>query len=287
MAAAYGILLAITLIWGATFPIVQLALEDSSPFAFVAVRFSLAALLFAALFHKRLRRASRDQLVKGAILGVLLWAGFAFQTMGLARTTAARSGFITGLLVPLTPVFAWLIFRERIHLRLWIAVLLAFAGLAIMSQPEAGGLNSGDVLTLCCAIVFALQVACVGRWSNQQNDIELTGIQLGATAVIALISVAFEPGAHYDLNSTRLISITLFNAVFATALAIWAQLRYQPRMSPAAAAVIYACEPLFAGIAAWAFLQHVPSIATLYGAAFILAGMILSSLPVKSKPAFS
>ena len=206
--------------------------------------------------------------------------------MGLARTTAARSGFITGLLVPLTPVFAWLIFRERIRLRLWIAVLLAFAGLGIISRPEAGGLNSGDVLTLCCAVVFALQVACVSRWANSSNDVPLTWLQIAATAVLAFVCLPFEPGAHYD-PSPKLLGITAFNALFATALAIWAQLKYQPRISPAAAAVIYACEPLFAGLASWYFLHHIPPPATLYGAAFIVAGMILSSLPVKLKPAVS
>ena len=287
MAAAYGILLFITLIWGATFPLVQIALEDSSPFAFVAVRFTIASLLFAAIFWRQLRNLSRDHLVKGAILGALLLGGFVFQTMGLARTTAARSGFITGLLVPLTPVFAWLLFRERIHLRLWIAVLLAFTGLAIMSRPEAGGVSSGDVLTFVCAIIFALQVACVGKWANESNHVPLTALQLGATAALGIISVFFEPQLHYDFSAPRLISITVFNAIFASAFAIFAQLKYQPRISPAAAAVIYACEPLFAGIASWLMLHHVPPIATLYGAAFIIAGMITSSFPVKPKPALS
>ena len=295
MASAYGTLLFITLIWGATFPIVQMALEDASPFAFVAVRFAVAALLFAALFFRRLHLPhslwgrtgwGREHLVKGITLGALLYGGFAFQTLGLAHTTAARSGFITGLLVPLTPVFAWLIFKERIGLRLWSAVLLAFAGLWIMSRPEAGGLNFGDALTLCCAVVFALQVACVSKWANPTNDVLLTAIQLVATAIFAAIALPFDSNAHFH-PTTRLLSITLFNAVFATAFAIYAQLKYQPRISPAAAAVIYACEPLFAGLAAWVILDHVPPITTLYGAALIVAGMILSSLPSKTKPALS
>ena len=280
MAAAYAILLGITLIWGATFPLVQMALEDASPFAFVAVRFAIAAVVLGILFYSRLRRMSRSDLAYGLILGVLLWGGFTFQTMGLARTTAARSGFITGLLVPLTPVFAWLIFRERIGLRLWLAVLLAFVGLAIMSRPEAGGLNTGDLLTLCCAIVFALQVACVGRWANAGNVEPLTWLQMAATAVLAFVFLPFEPHVHFTATP-RLLGITAFNALFASALAIWAQVKYQPRISPAAAAVIYACEPLFAGLSAWILLHHVPPPATLYGAACIVAGMILSSLPVK------
>jgi drug/metabolite transporter (DMT)-like permease len=282
VAVAYGILLFITLIWGATFPLVQMALEGASPLAFVAVRFAIASVLFITLFRRKFLRLSRETLFHGAVLGALLCGGYILQTMGLARTTAARSGFITGLLVPLTPVFAWLIFRNSIRLRLWIAVGLAFTGLAIMSQPEAGGLNSGDLLTLFCAVFFALHVACVSQWARAGNEMALTGLQLATTAVIAALAVPFEPGTHYDA-SLRLISITVFVAAFASALAIAMQMKYQPRISPAAAAVIYACEPIFAGLSAWMILNHVPPTATLYGAAFIVAAMIVSSIPVKSR----
>lgn len=281
MAAAYGILLFITLIWGATFPLIQMALEDASPFAFVAIRFSIATLIFGALFFKRFLRLSRANLIQGVILGAFLCGGYVLQTMGLARTTAARSGFITGLLVPLTPVFAWLLFRTHVSLRLWLAVVLAFAGLGIMSQPEAGGFNFGDLLTLGGAILFALHVACISQWARPSNEMALTGLQLATTAVIAAMIVPFETGAHYDA-SIRLLAITLFAAAFASAFAIAMQVKYQPRISPAAAAVIYACEPIFAGISARVILHHTPPTATLFGAGFIVAGMILSSLPAKS-----
>ena len=147
--------------------------------------------------------------------------------------------------------------------------------------PEAGGINLGDVLTLICAAIFALQIVFVNRWANRQNEIQLTWMQLAVSAVLSFLALPFESRPHFDFAFESL-GAAAFTAVFASALAIWMQLRYQPRISPAAAAVIYACEPVMAGIAAWMILDHIPPMATLYGAAFIVAGMILSSIPMKT-----
>lgn len=261
---------------------VQKALEHASPFAFVAVRFGIAAVFFALITWPRALKLTREQFIKGVLLGVMLWGGFVFQTIGLNYTSAARSGFITGLLVPLIPVFAWLFFRTHFGPRLWIAVLLAFFGIWIMSRPETGGLNLGDVLTLICAAIFALQVVFVSRWAKPENEVQLTWVQLAASAIFSIGALPFERDTHFEFAFESL-GAAAFTAVFASAFAIWAQLRYQPRISPAAAAVVYASEPLFAGLAAWWLLDHIPPMATLYGAGFIVAGMILSSIPGKTR----
>jgi len=255
VASAYIILLLVTVVWGTTFPLVQKVLDHASPFAFVAVRFSLAAIFFALITWPRALKITRERLFKGVVLGAFLWGGYIFQTVGLKHTTAARSGFITGMLVPLTPVFAWLLFRTRISLRLWMAVLLAFGGLWIMSRPEAGGLNFGDMMTLICAVIFALHIVFVSHWAKPENEIPLTWLQLATCAILATLATPLESNPHFELAFESLGGAVLA-AIFASALAIWAQLRYQPRISPAAAAVIY-------------------------GAALIICGMILSSVPVK------
>lgn len=275
MIAAYLILFALTAVWGLTFPLVQNALRSASPLVFVSLRFVLAGLLFPLLVWPRAFRLRRDLVWKGIGLGVLLAGGYAFQTLGLAHTTAARSGFLTGTLVPMTPLFSWLLFRTRIGLRPWIAVGLAFLGTAIMSQPTAGGFNLGDVLTLLCAVSFALQVVLVGRWAVRGQESQLTWIQIAVTAVLAATVIPLETPRL--VFSPMLIWALAITAIFATGLGLWAQLHYQPRISATAAAVIYAFEPVFAGIAAWLMLDHRPTTATLIGATFIFAGMLLSS----------
>ena len=283
MLAAYLILLALCAVWGLTFPLVQSALAQASPLVFLSLRFALAALLFPLLVWPRAFRLTRELAWKGVWLGVFLWGGYGFQTFGLLHTTAARSGFLTGTLVPMTPLFAWLLFRVRVGVRSWIAVLLAFAGTFIMSQPQAGGLNLGDALTLLCAVSFALQVVFVYRWSKPAGEIQLTWVQIVVAGLLSLVTMPLE-GPRLTFAPVLLWAIVI-TAVFATALGIWGQLRFQPRISPAAAAVIYASEPVFAGLAAWLMLGAVPSGGTLLGAAFIVAGMVLTSTtPTETKP---
>jgi drug/metabolite transporter (DMT)-like permease len=283
MLAAYLILLSLTVIWGFTFPLVQAALRSASPMVFVGMRFALASLLFPLLVWPRTFRLNRGLIGKGATLGLFLCGGYAFQTFGLSLTTAARSGFITGTLVPMTPLFAWLLFRTRISIPQLVAVLLAFAGTAVMAQPSAGGFNLGDVLTLICAAFFALHVVFVGHWASPENDMQLTWLQIGTTAVLAGIIM---PATAPRLAFSPLFIIALcVAAVLATTFGIWAQMRYQPRVSATAAAIIYAMEPVFAGLAAWIILGNVPSPATLFGAGLIFCGMLLSAAtPSFTKP---
>jgi drug/metabolite transporter (DMT)-like permease len=283
MLAAYLILLSLTVIWGFTFPLVQEALHSASPMVFIALRFTLASVLFPLLVWPRAFRLNRTLVGKGAVLGLLLWGGYALQTFGLSLTTAARSGFLTGTLVPLTPLFAWLLFRTHISIKQLIAVLLAFLGTAVMSQPTAGGFNLGDALTLLCAVCFALHVVYVGRWAKPENDMQLTWLQIAVTMLLAGMTTPFS-SPHLTFTPVLIFALTIA-AVLATTLGIWAQMRFQPRVSSTAAAIIYAMEPVFAGIAAWTILGTVPGPATLFGAGLIFCGMILSATtPSQTKP---
>jgi drug/metabolite transporter (DMT)-like permease len=192
----------------------------------------------------------------------------------LESTSSSRAAFITGTFVPLTPVFAWLLFRAHVTRRMWLAVALAFAGIAIMAQPKVG-FSAGDAWAQVCAICFALQLVFVNRWVHRDNELQLTWLQLATTGVLAAILIPFQPVKL--VWSGYLIFGVSFTAVFASALAIWGQLRFQPRIPVSAAAVIFSLEPLTAGLAGWLLQNHIPPPVTLLGAGFIVAGMILSS----------
>ena len=266
-----------------TFPLVQGALAYTTPLTFLAARFGLAAAVFVVIVWPRAQRFDGMTLWKGMGLGIFLWAGYALQTIGLATTSAARSGFLTGLFVPLTPVFAWLLFRQKTAKRLWLAVGLAFAGVYLMSRPDSGGLNFGDMLTIACAVAFALQVVYVSRWVTRANEIPLTWLQFLIVMLISVSAMRFSPPRiEY---SPFLIVALLVCALFGSVYGIWGQMRFQPRISPAAAAVIYACEPVFAGLASWALSGAVPPRTTLIGGVCILAGMLVSATTLaRGKP---
>jgi drug/metabolite transporter (DMT)-like permease len=281
MFAAYASLLGLTLIWGLTFPLVQITVGQVSPTLFLALRFTIASATLFFVFGKRVLPASSGEFWKGLAIGLFLWGGYLGQTIGLETTSAARSGFLTGTLVPLTPLFAFLLFGERFSLRQWVAVLIAFSGIFLMSRPSIGGLNLGDALTLAGAASFALQVVYINRWSEERSLISLAWLQLVMSAVLSFGAVPLGT-VRFDISFIFIITL-LITALLASALGIWVQMKYQPRLPAAVTAVIYAMEPVFAGLAAWLMLKEKPPMPTLIGAALILCGMILSSIKVEPR----
>jgi drug/metabolite transporter (DMT)-like permease len=281
MFAAYAMLLGLTLIWGMTFPLVQMTVREVSPTLFLSLRFCIASAALILVFGKRVLPASRQDFWKGCAIGLFLWGGYIGQTIGLEFTSASRSGFLTGTLVPLTPLFAFLLFQERFSLRLWLAVLIAFSGIFVMSRPSLGGLNFGDTVTLASAASFALQVVYINRWSEERSLLSLAWLQLAASACLSLGAVPLET-ARFHLSSVSTGTL-LITALLASAMGIWVQMKYQPRLPAAATAVIYAMEPVFAGLAAWMMLHEKPPLPTLIGASLILCGMILSSIKVEPR----
>lgn len=285
MLTAYLALLGVTVFWGFTFPIVQWSLDDCSPILFVALRFSLAGLLFPLIFGRKSLRFNKLLLKRGAVLGFFLCGGYVFQTIGLQYTTSARAGFITALYVPLTPVFGWLFFKARIRKRMWLAAALACAGIVTLSLPEtlAQGqaiwsqlaLNLGDQFVLLCAICYALHILFINRWSSSDSELPLTWLQLSATGVFAFLLMPFE-SVHFTFSGGLLGSL-LFTSILASVIAIWAMMRFQPRVPVTGAAIIYSMEPVMAGLAAWLMQNHVPPTVTLFGAALILVAMLIAS----------
>ncbi|HEY5677667.1 MAG TPA: DMT family transporter, partial [Myxococcales bacterium] len=160
--------LALTLImalWGSSFAILRALLEGdaASPLSLVAVRMALSSALLFGFMAATARgrsglRAIRGRLLRdGLLVGALLGVGFVFQTEGLLRTTASRSGFLTGTLVVLTPLIEFAIFRRRPSAPALLGVMLAFAGMTALSAPWSDASQAtalGDGLTLACALVF-------------------------------------------------------------------------------------------------------------------------------------
>ncbi|HLG93487.1 MAG TPA: DMT family transporter [candidate division Zixibacteria bacterium] len=145
------VLVFITLIWGSTFTVVKGALADTTPFYFNVIRFLLAALIFLALFYKRIFPLDFLSFRAGAAVGICLFLGFAFQTYGLVYTSASRSAFLTSLLVLWVPFISLFVEKERPAPAQWGAVGVAIAGMWFLNRPGTGQLNKGDWLTLACA----------------------------------------------------------------------------------------------------------------------------------------
>jgi drug/metabolite transporter (DMT)-like permease len=278
------LLVMIAFIWGSTFVLVKAALNDASPLVLNSARMLVAAILLGVFYRKKIAVLTRPALIAGVVVGFFLYAGYAFQTSGLKLTTPSKSAFLTGtssVLVPLFLVAIW-----RVHLHLWrvAGIVLALAGLFLMTVPGGpGGLadfanvNLGDLLTVGCAICFTFHVIFVGR-ASQRFPFELVALLQVGTAAI-LMSVSAPLLEHPYLRPTGLvIAAVLITGVLCTAVAFTVQ-SWAQQFTPAThTALIFTTEPVFAWLTSFIYLKERLGLRAGAGALLIVAGVLVSEL---------
>ena len=268
-------LLLITAIWGGTFVTVKDALGSSDTFTFLALRFALGGAAGLLLARSQLRDLRVWRLGFG--LGLLLFGGYALQTLGLETTTPARSAFITGLSVLFVPFVQWAINRVAPTLPTLVGVGLALAGLQMLTGFTPGStLPIGDLLTLGCAIVYAGHIVATGHLGAGVSPIALVTVQLWVTAAFAA-GVRPLVVTHFTPTPTYWVAIALTGVLastFAIAIQIWAQARVPAER----AAVIYSLEPAFAVIFGLALGHGMPKANELSGGALLVAAVLVSEI---------
>ena len=277
---ADALLIAATAVWGVSFVVVKGALAASSPLAFLAMRFAIAAAALAPIVDFR-ARWSAAELRGGLLLTALLGTGFATQAVGLQYTTPARSAFIVAISSVLAPVVAFIVLRQR--LRWWVAAAVAVAGVGIylLTAPNTGGLNRGDLWTLITAFVFGGHIVAVTELSRRYDARRLVFMQVAGTTVAVTITAALLEPVRVDW-SLGLVSALVYTGVLATAVALIWQTRAQREMSSARAALLLCFEPVFATITSWVWLGERLSAFQWIGAGLIVGGMILAELPARA-----
>jgi drug/metabolite transporter (DMT)-like permease len=274
---ADALLVAATAIWGVSFVVVKGVLAETSPLAFVALRFAVAALVLAPFTDLRTRFTGAE-LRAGALLTALLATGFAAQAVGLQYTTPARSAFIVALSSVLAPVVAFVALRQQPRWLVAAAVAAAGAGIYLLTAPDAGGLNRGDLWTLITAVVFGGQIVAVAEFAARHDARRLVWLQIVGTAAGAAVVAALLEPVRVAWTGGFAAALA-FTGALATALALVWQMQAQRHMSSARAALLFCLEPVFATIASWWWLGERLSIAQWIGAALIVSGMILAELP--------
>jgi len=277
---ALAALVVITAVWGYTFTIVQAAVELMPVMDFMAWRFAAAALVMLVIRPQCLRGMTRQELLRGAGLGVVLGLGYITQTYGLLYASAAVSGFITGMFVVLTPVMAWIILRHKTDAKTWLLVALATVGVALLSL-NGWSVGPGELLTLACAVLFAIHIVGLGEWSPCYDPYTFAFLQIATVAVISLIAAL--PGGFTPPPTTEVWITVGITAVFATALAFIVQTWAQSLVSPTRAAIVMTMEPVFAGFFAVVIGGDHLTLRTLLGGACIVAAMLIINL--RSAPA--
>lgn len=262
-------LVAASFLFGATFVVVKAALEDIDPIAFVGWRFLLGAIVLA-LFALPKGMAIWKH---GTIAGAALFAGYALQTAGLEQTSAANSALITGLYVILTPFLVALFARRPPSPWVIGAAFASFAGLWLLTDTDGLNLSRGDLLTLGCALAFALHIIALARYAREHPVIPFTTVQLAITAVLGLAaSTLLEGAALPPSEALGAIALTgLGVSVGAYLLQIWAQ----KIIGADTAAVVLAAEPAFGVATAWVVLGERLMLEGWIGAGLIVAAIFI------------
>jgi drug/metabolite transporter (DMT)-like permease len=269
-------LLGVTLAWGATFAVVQSAIESIPVNDFLFWRFSIAAALLWLVRPRSVAGLSRTDLGRGAALGLLLAVSYILQTVGLQYTSASVSGFITGMFLVFVPLFSAVLLGRPVGGAAWLAVGLAVTGLAVLSL-QGFAIGFGELLTLGCAAGFGLHLVLLGEWSRADTAYGLTVVQL---AVVALVTGAASFGdGRLDVPAdTELWLVVAFMGVVATMLAFLVQTWAIPIVGSVRGAVLLTGEPVFAGVFGVLLAGDVVTWRTVLGGGLILAAMLLVEL---------
>jgi len=250
--AQIGLIL-VTIIWGVTFILVKQALNDCPPFLFATLRFGLATILTMALINRKIFQLSKNELIGGIICGFFLFMGYSFQNFGLMNTTASKSAFITSVSVLLVPILLVTFNLQRVERKIWIAVLLAIMGLYLIILPSGGGVNLGDILTLGCALGFALHIIAQDIYIKKNiRLLPFFCVQSGCVTLFSFInSEIFESQAI--VWSDHLFASIIITGVLATFAAFILMIWAQQILNPSETAIIFSVEPLAAALFATAF----------------------------------
>lgn len=258
--------------WGMTFTLIKSILTQIAPEPFIFWRFTIAGLVLLAMA----RRIDRAALWPGAILGFLVFSGYWCQTRGLLTISPSRSALLTGVYVVLVPFADRLLYRARIAPAAWAGSILAVIGTAMLIGGVDARPRLGDILTLICAVTFALHVVLSAKYSARMSALGLAAVQVLFVGLAAAGPAAFVARPH---ATREVVTVVLFTAVVTTALAFVGLMWGQARVTATEAAVMLAFEPVAASFTSVVFYGEPITRMFLAGAALILAAMVLSQLP--------
>ena len=272
-------LVVVCLIWGTTFIIVKQAVADISVLLFLTIRFSIATALLAFMCANRKQRGPlRGSLRGGVLAGMCLFSGYVLQTFGLRYTSASKTGFITGLYIPLVPALGALVYRKAPRISEAIGVALAFLGMALMTiEKDILSISRGDLLVAGGAFAYACHILVLARFSKIGDVGWLATVQIATAATLG--SLTFWWAEPVAVRWTTAVWIALaVTSVLATAFAFSALTWAQKHTTATHTVLILSLEPVFAWLASYLTAGEVLNTRGIAGAVLILAGILVAEL---------
>ncbi len=273
-------LLAVTMSWGSTFFLIKDLLNEISVVDFLAIRFAIAGAVSFAIAHRAVFRLSRSDLRHAAVLGLVYGSAQLLQTVGLSHTAASVSGFVTGMYVVATPIFAAGLLHQHIRATVWLAVALSATGLAFLAL-DGFSVSAGVGLIFASAMLYALHIVGLSQWSRTDNAVGLSVVQLMVIGALCVAVTA--PNGMGSPDSLGGWSALLYMALIPGALAIFAQTWAQSQLSATRTAVIMTMEPVWAAFFAVLFGGESLTTRMVLGGTLVLAAMYLVELGPRNR----
>lgn len=271
-------MLLVTLLWGTNFVAGKFAMEDGlSPNFYTAIRFCGAFVILTAIYWKRMSGITKKTLWAGGLIGIAVGVGYILQTIGLSMTTAAKTGFLTGLYVVLVPVLNSLWKRILPAKKEIAGVATATLGLAVLSLNRDFTMGFGDILVFISAVSFAISIILISHFASQEDPVVLAVLQVGVTAVLSfLLGIFTEPVPMGTVFTGQTVLVLGYSILFCTAINTVVQNVAQSQLSPITAALILVFEPVFAGFFAFLILGEALGLKELSGSFLIILGMLIT-----------
>jgi drug/metabolite transporter (DMT)-like permease len=269
------VLVALAACWGSTFFLIKDLLDRVPTLDFLALRFTIASVALLVVAPRALGRLSPTVRKHAVVLGLLYGVAQILQTSGLAHTPASISGFVTGLYVVFTPLFAAKILRTRIPPITWLAVALATIGLAVLAL-RGFSIGYGELITLVSAVLYALHIVGLGAWSTAQDAVGMTILQIMVIALVCTLATVPD-GIVLPTRTSDWVSVA-YMAVVVGALGLLGQTWAQAHLPPTRTAIIMSMEPVFASVfAVWLGGEDLTT-RLLLGGSMVLVAMLTVEL---------
>jgi len=265
-------LLSVSAAWGMAFVVMKDAIERQSVNNFLFTRFSLAVIVMIALKPSVIRQFDRNLILRAGSAGIFLGLGYIFQTLGLARTGAAITGFVTGLYVVFTPLLAYFFLKERLTKLIWSCVFIATVGFGLLSI-RGFSVGIGEMLVLASAFFFAAHIIALGKWSSGRDVYAMTIVQLAMCALLS--GLASIPEGYSAPPDSGVWAVVVFTAVVCTAVAFVVQTWSQAHMTTTKVAVILTMEVVFAALFAIIFGGERLTLQATLGGLMVLTAMFM------------
>lgn len=267
--------------WGSGFVGMSVGLEHWSVMQLMALRFTLATILLAIIFNKKLRLISKSVFWKGSILGAILFIAFALQTLGLAYTTPSKNAFLTAINVIIVPIIAYMIYKRRFDRFEVLAALIAIVGIGFLSLQDSFTINLGDLLSILCAFAFAYDIFYTNVFVKKEDALALTIVQFFAASIFSWIGVLVL-GEIPTSASVEGVVIIFYLAVFCTLIAYVCQNIGMQFADPTKSALILSTESIFGTLFSVVLLGEILTGRMIFGCFLIFTAILIAEM----KPSF-